>query len=55
MTTGRGMDVSLVNAVGASIGTATLASLYASNSGAVTGDAYGLYIGGEVETPMGYI
>lgn len=46
MTTGRGMDVGLVNASGASIGTASLASMFATNNGSITGDGYGLFIGG---------
>ncbi|MEL4457262.1 hypothetical protein [Lutimonas vermicola] len=46
MTTGRGMDVGLINASGASIGTASLASMFATNEGAITGDGYGLFIGG---------
>jgi hypothetical protein len=46
MTTGRGMDVGLINAAGASIGTGSLASMYATNNGAISGDSYGLFIGG---------
>lgn len=46
MNTGRGMDVSLVNKAGATIGTASLASMYATNQGTVSGDGYGLFIGG---------
>ncbi len=60
-TTGRGMDVGLINESGATIGTASLASLYATNDGTITGDAYGLFIGGQLvqdqseETHMPYI
>jgi hypothetical protein len=50
MATGRGMDVGLINASGATIGTASLASLYATNNGSVSGDAYGLFIGGQPNT-----
>ena len=53
MTTGRGMDVGLINASGATIGTASLASLYATNDGSVSGDAYGLFIGGQVSGSVG--
>lgn len=50
MATGRGMDVSLSNASGASIGTGSLASMYAVNEGEITGDGYGLFIGGQPNT-----
>ena len=46
MATGRGMDVGLINAAGASIGTGSLTSMYATNNGAISGDGYGLFIGG---------
>ncbi|MCP4883742.1 MAG: hypothetical protein GY908_08115 [Flavobacteriales bacterium] len=50
MATGRGMDVSLVNKSGATMGVASLASLYATNDGSITGDGYGVYIGGQANT-----
>ena len=43
----RALDISTLNKSGASIGTASIASFYAVNEGAVTGSAYGLYVGGE--------
>ena len=43
----RAIDISTLNESGASIGTSSIASFYAVNEGAVTGSAYGLYIGGE--------
>lgn len=46
MTTARGQDVGLVNKPGATMGIATLSSMYATNDGSVTGDSYGLFIGG---------
>jgi hypothetical protein len=46
MTTARGQDVGLVNKPGATMGTAALSSMYATNDGIVSGDSYGLYIGG---------
>jgi hypothetical protein len=50
MTTGRGMDVTLVNKSGATIGTGSLASMYAQNDGTISGDGYGLFIGGQPNT-----
>lgn len=47
MNTGRGMDVGVINDAGATLGTTSLASMYATNNGSVTTDAYGLFIGGE--------
>ncbi|MDN3641727.1 hypothetical protein QWY87_03390 [Lutimonas halocynthiae] len=46
MNTARGMDVGVVNASGATLGTTSLASMFATNNGSVTTDAYGLFIGG---------
>ena len=46
MTTARGQDVGLVNRPGATMGAAALSSMFATNDGTVTGDSYGLYIGG---------
>lgn len=43
----RGIDISLLNKSAASIGTASLASFYATNQGTITGDGYGLFVGGE--------
>jgi len=46
MATGRAMDLGVVNASGANLGTTSLASLFATNNGTVSDDAYGLFIGG---------
>ena len=43
----RGIDISVLNKSAASIGTASLASFYAINAGTITGDGYGLFVGGE--------
>ncbi len=46
IATGRGMDVGVVNAASATLGTTSLASMFATNNGAITTDAFGLFIGG---------
>ena len=46
MGTARGMDIGVVNASGATLGTTSLASMFATNNGTITTDAYGLFIGG---------
>ena len=46
INTGRALDVGVINDSGATLGTTSLASMYATNNGTVTTDAYGLFIGG---------
>ena len=53
MATGRGMDVGVVNASGATLGTTSLVSMFATNNGSVTADAYGLFIGGSGNGTVG--
>lgn len=53
INTGRGMDVGVVNAASATLGTTSLASMYATNNGSVTTNAYGLFIGGEGSGSVG--
>lgn len=46
MSTAYGMNISVTNAAAASMGQASLGSMYMLNEGAITGNAYGLWIGG---------
>lgn len=46
MTSATGHSNNVYNKAGANIGEVTLSSMYMENTGAVTGDAYGLWIGG---------
>jgi hypothetical protein len=46
MVSATGHSLNVYNRAGASIGTFTLSSMYAENTGTVTGNAYGLWIGG---------
>ena len=47
MATGRGLDVGVINASGATLGNTSLSSMYATNNGSITTNAFGLFIGGE--------
>lgn len=42
----RGMDISVFNVAGATMTQPSLGSMWFSNNGTITGDGYGLYIGG---------
>lgn len=53
MNTARAMDLGVENASGATLGTTSLASMYATNNGAVSNDAYGLFIGGQGSGTVG--
>jgi hypothetical protein len=53
IATSRGMDVALTNESGATLGTGSLASMFATNDGAITGDGYGLFIGGSGSGSVG--
>ena len=46
MSTAYGMNISVTNKGGASMGQGSLASMYMLNDGSITGNAYGLWIGG---------
>ncbi len=46
MTIGYGMNISVTNHSGASMGQGSLGSMYMLNEGEITGNAYGLWIGG---------
>jgi len=46
MTSATGHSLNVYNRAGASIGEVTVSSMYMENTGTVTGDAYGLWIGG---------
>jgi len=46
MTTVRGQDVAVYNRSGASMTQPSLASFFFSNEGAISGDGYGVFIGG---------
>ena len=46
MTTVRGMDISVVNQSGSTMGQPSLGSMFFTNNGSITGDGYGLFIGG---------
>ncbi|MCF6224585.1 MAG: hypothetical protein L3J34_12805 [Flavobacteriaceae bacterium] len=46
MTSATGHSINVYNRAGANMGEVTLSSMYMENTGAVTGDAYGLWIGG---------
>ena len=47
ITTVRGQDIYVLNESGASMGQPSLASLYFTNEGTISGDAYGMFIGGD--------
>ena len=47
------MDVGVINAAGATLGTTSLTSFYATNNGSVTNDAYGIFIGGQGSGTVG--
>ena len=46
MTVARGESINVSNVAGATIGQPTISSLYFNNEGAITGDAYGIWVGG---------
>jgi len=46
MGTAYGANISVANKAGASMGQASLASFYIDNSGTITGNSYGIWIGG---------
>ena len=46
MTQGLGESINLYNETGATMGEATISSMFVRNNGSITGDAYGLWIGG---------
>ena len=50
-TEGYVQNLSLTNNLGATMGQGTLSSLYASNDGTISGNAYGMWIGGTGDTP----
>ena len=53
MTSAVGHSLNVYNRAGASIGEATLSSMYMENTGTITGDAYGLWIGGSSTGSVG--
>ncbi len=46
MGTGRAENLGVYNYAGSTMGTASLSSMYMSNAGSITGNAFGLWIGG---------
>ncbi len=46
MGTGRAENLGVYNSLGATMGTASLSSMYMANAGSITGNAFGLWIGG---------
>ena len=53
MSTAYGMNISVTNAAAASMGQGSLGSMYMLNEGAITGNAYGLWIGGAGDGTVG--
>ena len=53
MQTGRAENLAVYNSSGATMGTASISSMYMENSGTVTGDGYGLWIGGNSNGTVG--
>ena len=46
ITTARGMDITVDNKTGSTMGQPSIGSLFFTNNGTITGDGYGLFIGG---------
>ena len=53
MTTVRGMDIAITNGSSATMGQPSLGSMFFTNNGTITGDGYGLFIGGQGSGSVG--
>lgn len=53
MDTGRAENLAVYNQAGATMGTTSVSSMYMENSGTVTGDGFGLWIGGNSTGTVG--
>lgn len=53
ITTARGIDITVDNQAGSTMGQPSLGSLFFTNNGTITGDGYGLFIGGSGSGSVG--